>query len=512
MFSSFFKLSKYRKAFKSGVLIGLMLILGTVKAPLFAAQNNTELSTFQQVNVSFPNDEINLSGNLFLPVSGGNFPAVVILHGSGPDAGLEYKVYAEAFAKAGIAALVYDKRGSGKSGGDWRYRTIENLAGDALAGVRFLQTRSEINSQKVGFWAISQGGWPAVYAAARSKEIAFVVSISSGNGVSPTQQEMFHKDEMFKALGYSERARSSSLKFWRLAFDWLTLVAENKFPFPNNVMEGEVAPGRLGLNYDPIPDWEQVKQPVLLIYGEKDRLGPVNEYIARIKPALTRGGNQDFTFKIFPDASHTITTNKTGLEFDWDSDFAPGYLQLTTDWILSRTDKAVVKPEPNTPDEIVSSKDFTDPGRYGKLPWYGQAYPQLLSLILFPFIFLFGLIVFLFGFLQRKRVQSDTAVRLQYLLASVCLVNLLLLGDFYLFLATSVFPQGMSLMPSYSIPVWQRVLPLVGILSLILTVLSILQTALARREITKFRVSMLLAALVFIPWLYYWNLIGFVFF
>lgn len=506
----FFKSNKRWKTFNRGFLIGFGLVLCLLKTSISFAQSDSQTSVFKQVNVSFPNAEVNLNGNLFLPVSGDNFPAVVIIHGSGPNEGLEYKVYAEEFAKAGIAALVYDKRGSGKSGGDWRYRTLEQLSSDALAGIAFLKNRSEINPAKIGLWGISQGGWINAYSAARSTDVAFVVSVA-GNGVSPTQQEMFRKDNVYEQLGFSDRARDTALKFWKLIFDWLTLVVENKFPMPKGVLEPELSGAYLGLNYDSVPDWEKITQPVLLTNGEADQLSPRTEGFARIGGALKRAGNLDYTFITFPNASHTITTGKTGLEFDWDTDFAPGYFQTTTDWILSRTNQPDAAQPENQAAENEFSKDFADIGRYGRLPWYGQTYPQFVSLIFFPFIFFSGFISCLFGFFQRRRLQSNAARRLRYLLAAVCLANLFLLSGFYFFLATSVFPQGMSLMQSYSIPVWQRILPLIGVLSLILSILFMLQTIVVRKETSGFKVLMLLGALIFIPWLYYWNLIGFVF-
>ncbi len=91
--------------------------------------------------INFQNGDVQLSGTLFLPISHEKLPAVVILHGSGPDEGLDYKIYAEEFGKAGIATLVFDKRGSGKSSGDWRKRPFEFLAGDALPGVEALDDK-----------------------------------------------------------------------------------------------------------------------------------------------------------------------------------------------------------------------------------------------------------------------------------------------------------------------------------------------------------------------------------
>ncbi len=70
------------------------------------------------------------------------------------------------------------------------------MAKDALAAVSFLQTRAEINPEKVGLWGIIQGGWTVANAGARSKNVAFVISVA-GNGVTPAQQEIWHKDKIY---------------------------------------------------------------------------------------------------------------------------------------------------------------------------------------------------------------------------------------------------------------------------------------------------------------------------
>jgi acetyl esterase/lipase len=90
----------------------------------------------------------------------GSFPAVVMLHGSGADT---RDVFwrtgdAEVFLRAGLAVFIYDKRGTGESGGDWQAATIEDLAGDALAAVRLQRGRANIKADQVGIFGVSQGG------------------------------------------------------------------------------------------------------------------------------------------------------------------------------------------------------------------------------------------------------------------------------------------------------------------------------------------------------------------
>jgi dienelactone hydrolase len=469
---------------------------------VLAANLDAQNVGYKQEKVKFQSGDITLAGDLFTPLTDAKCPAVVILHGSGPDEGLGYRIYAEEFAKAGIATLVYDKRGAKDSGGDWRKRSFELMAGDALAAVEFLRNRAEIDPQKVGLWGISQGGWTVVYAAARSRDVAFVVSVA-GNGVSPTQQEMFHKDEMFKALGYSEKARETALKFWKLAFDWLVLLDEGAFPMPENAMESERSAASIGLNYNPLPDWENVAQPVLLIHGEKDNLSPHEQAISTITGALQKGGNKDFTFRVFPNASHTITTNKTGLEFDWEDNFAPDYFQFTTNWIKAKTNGETFNYTNPPSANYSTSADFEDSGRYGKLPWYGRTYPHLFLMIFFPVVFLTGSILRIIR-LFRVKDRKQNNVNLDGILS---LLNLFLAAGFFVFVATSVFPQGMSL-DSYSIPTWQRYLPLVGNLSLILTLFLIAQTIVNRKDISKWQMFLTGVNFIFVFWLYYWNFFG----
>lgn len=485
------------KKFKILIKCGFVATLA-----LFVSTSSLYGQKFNREDVKFQNEDIQLSGTLFLPDVLVKTPAVVILHGSGPDEGLGYKIYAEEFSKAGIATLVFDKRGSGKSGGDWQKRTFENMANDALAAVKYLQSRSEIDSQKVGVWGISQGGWTVAYAAARSKDIAFVVSIA-GNSLTPTQQEMYHKDEIFKALGYSEKAQDTALKFWKLAFDWLVLVDEDKFPLPNGVMNSERSAASIGLKYDPLPDWEKIKQPVLLIHGDKDKLSPHQEAIVRISESLKKGGNENVTIRVFQNASHTITTNKTGLEFDWEDNFAPDYFKFTTDWIKAKTNGESLNYMNPPLANFNISPEFQANGRYGKLPWFGQTYLQFILMLFFP-VFYVGCVLFWLSKIIRKNKKMFAKLTFGVL----SLLNLFLIVGFFAFIMQSIFPLGVDLKKSYTIPLWQKLLPLLGDLCLILVLIFLIQIGINKHKISFPYYLVALANVVFVIWLYYWNFLG----
>ena len=326
----------------------------------------------------------------------------------------------------------------------------------------------------------------------------------SGNGISPTQQEMFHKDEMFKAQGYSEKARDTALKFWKLVFDWLILLNEGKFPLPADSMQWERSGASIGLNYDSLPDWEKIKQPVLLIHGETDKLSPLNESISTISAALKKGGNDDLTFRVFSDASHTITTNKTGLEFDWEDNFVPDYFQFTTDWMKAKTDGIKFDYENPPLNNFKSSAKFQDSGRYGKLPFYGKTYPQLFLMIFFLVFFLSCVMFWIKSLLQHKDKEQVFDRNLR---GMISLLNLLIVFGFFFFIGTSILPQGMSL-ESYSIPTWQRFLPFAGNLSLILTAIFIVHIIVKRKKLSIWKIIFAIINIIFVFWLFYWNFVG----
>jgi uncharacterized protein len=91
-----------------------------------------------------------------------------------------------------------------------------------------------------------------------------------------------------------------------------------------------------GGHFNPLPRWEQVHVPVLLIYGEQDRNTPVAPSLAGITQALQKAGNADYTPIIIPGAAHNLTIQwHTGQPFFWWYG-APGYSNLLVAWVKLR--------------------------------------------------------------------------------------------------------------------------------------------------------------------------------
>ena len=197
---------------------------------------------------------------------------------------------AERFARAGIAALIYDKRGVGQSTGDWQKAGFEDLATDALAGIHFLQTLPEINRDKIGIFGHSQGGMLAPLVAARTP-LAFVIGSAAG-GIDPAQIEEYSIANSIGLAKLAQQDAADALSFVHAIVDIgyrgkpraeLDVIA-TRFkgrpwyfdpPPPENYIWAFMRSIEL---IRPEAARKHVKAPVLLLFGTQDeRVPPIKK-------------------------------------------------------------------------------------------------------------------------------------------------------------------------------------------------------------------------------------------
>lgn len=278
--------------------------------------------------VSFANGDVVLSGTLLRPHRNAKFPAVVITHGSSPHERSGYRAWGRRFVEAGIAALIYDKRGAGKSSGNTRAASMEDLADDAIAGLKYLKTRSDIDGTKIGVVGHSQGGWIAPLAATRSKDVAFVVA-SAAAAVTPAEQSIYHRAGVMRSEGISEAEIAKATNLREKLYDMnrkilagqpyetdrtaisqeLAANKESRWFSPAELppqLDGDVPPlGALRLLFfDPVQVWEKVNVPVLVVWGDKDVVVPVEKSRKIIERTQAKARNKQLATKIFPNVDH----------------------------------------------------------------------------------------------------------------------------------------------------------------------------------------------------------------
>ena len=149
---------------------------GSVKGTFALKRAATPSPPLRSRDAAFNDGAVKLSGELLMPESSGRHPAVLFLHGSGPEGRWASRYLARKFAEQGFVGLVYDKRSVGGSSGDWQSASFEDLADDAAAGVRFLAAQPEVDPTHIGVYGHSQGGTIAPLVAVRAGNLNFVIA------------------------------------------------------------------------------------------------------------------------------------------------------------------------------------------------------------------------------------------------------------------------------------------------------------------------------------------------
>jgi uncharacterized protein len=235
-------------------------------------------------DVTFDSEGITLRGTLYLPPH--PVAAVVLVHGSGQEKRMAE--FAARLASDGIAALTYDKRGVGASGGVYvgpevgtnnvDPANLDLLARDANAALRTLTGQLRVSLGKIGLLGFSQAGWVIPLAAAQNRSIKFMVMFS-GPMVTTLEQLRFQ----FHTAG--------DTNYWDTHDERVARkhVAEDPDRY-------RFAPT------DPRDALARAKIPGLWIYGEKDIQIPVGLCIERL--GVLKQAGKRFDHRLFPMLGH----------------------------------------------------------------------------------------------------------------------------------------------------------------------------------------------------------------
>jgi uncharacterized protein len=309
---------------------------------------------FIQEEIKARNGSIDLAGTLTLPAGDGPHPAVILIHGSGPEDRHYLEIWVHYFIEQEMAVLAYDKRGVGASTGDWKRSNFEDLAGDVEAMFSVLKKNRNVDAKRIGLWGVSQGGWIAPIVASRHDDVAFII-LHAGPAVTVAQQGLQHLEYELRARGLPMHEIQQALALQKLD-DQFTRTGKGWDQLQKEYGKALAAKGRLVeapepkdswfrtfyrgiIDFDPIPFWEKVHCPVLAFYGEMDWIVPPEENQRVLRKALEKAGNKDYRIVVLPMANHLFLQAETGTmaEFPSLKNFVPQYFSLMAEWITKRT-------------------------------------------------------------------------------------------------------------------------------------------------------------------------------
>jgi len=316
-------------------------------------------------------DNIKLGGSFTYPKEGKNFPAVVLITGSGWEDRDEtifnhkpFLVIADYLTRNGFAVLRFDDRGGGASTGDATKATTLDFVNDVSSAVEYLKTRKEVNQNKIGLIGHSEGGMIAPMVAVRRSDIAFIILLAgpglTGEEILLLQSELISKAEgvpteeieknlklsksIYAELRNSKDSEEANERVKKLLEAYIQNLSEKE---KNELGDTKAFIERQGkavsspwfryfLTSDPIPVLEKVKCPVLALNGEKDLQVPPKEDLAAIEKALKKGKNKKFKTLLLPGLNHLFQTAETGSPNEYgkiEETFSPTALKAISDWL-----------------------------------------------------------------------------------------------------------------------------------------------------------------------------------
>ena len=266
-------------------------------------QHPVEPYPYQTKEIAFQNEAANVrfAGTLAYPEGykeGDKVPVLIMVTGSGAENRDEevfdhkpFLVIADYLARHGVASLRFDDRGVGKSTGSMEGATTKDFAEDALAGIEMLRGLKQFS--KVGVLGHSEGGSVAFMLGAKQK-VDFIISMA-GVGAKGDTALTAQANRTYELMGVPMQVNVAQYR---------AQVAQLNSPWLNYF-----------LDYDPIPDIQGTRCPVLAINGDKDVQVVSSLNLKGIEMALPK--NKKNLVKEYPGLNHLFQHCTTGLPTEY---------------------------------------------------------------------------------------------------------------------------------------------------------------------------------------------------
>lgn len=301
----------------------------------------------QSEEIIFSNENIKLAGTLYKPGGKDPSPALVIVH---PASAAErtdpfYEHLKSELPQHGIAVLIFDRRGSGASDGNFETANFEDLAGDVISAVEYLQSRPDIDKNKIGLHGTSQGAWIAPIAAARKPDIAFIVAVSA-SGVSPADQMNYGVAFHLAQAGFEPTFVAKAIQLRNLVNEYFRghvsredaqaelsrfeneLWYEKAYLYLSSELPEDITQSKwhYEMDYEPLSVWKEVKQPTLFLFAQVDEWVPIDQSMLNYKNVTAH--LSDVTLQQIRGTDH-LMRNQMG-------EISEEYLAALIDWLTSR--------------------------------------------------------------------------------------------------------------------------------------------------------------------------------
>ena len=287
---------------------------------------------FAVTETTFAGRDVSLAGRLILPEGKGRVSIVVLVHGAENSSARETYALQRLLPAEGVGVFVYDKRGTGGSGGKYS-QDFDLLADDAVAAMREARRLAGPRAGRVGYQGGSQGGWVVPMAAARAPVDFAIVSFGLAVSVIDEDQQQVElemrtkghtPEDIKKALEVADAAETliaSGFRDGYARFDALRAKYRNEpwfkdlhgnftwlvLPHTDAELQAMAKDYDWGTpwRYDPMPTLRASTTPQLWVLGEADFEAPSAETSKRLRGLIAEG--RPITLALYPGAEHGMT-------------------------------------------------------------------------------------------------------------------------------------------------------------------------------------------------------------
>jgi dienelactone hydrolase len=247
------------------------------------------MAAHRREEIEFESGEGRCCGWLYRVDADGPAPCVVMAHGFGARKEARLDAFAERFADAGFAALVFDYRHFGDSTGSPRQLIdIDRQHEDWQAAVAHARDLEGIDPDRIALWGTSFSGGHVIWVAARDQRVAAVVAqVPNASGPATLRSAGPRRLARLTAAGIRDAVGSRFGRVHRMPIVGPpgTLAAmtgddaATAYPgmYPQGFEPDNSVPARILLpfgSYRPGGEAKRVRCPLLVIVAESDTITP----------------------------------------------------------------------------------------------------------------------------------------------------------------------------------------------------------------------------------------------
>jgi dienelactone hydrolase len=327
---------------RTGKLAGLLFRPPTAPSAPYATPAYATPASYTEQEVTVGSGEWPLPATLTMPTGAGPFPALVLVHGSGPNDRDEtigpnkpFKDLALGLASRGIAVLRYDKRTKvypARLSAAKELTVKEEVIDDAIEAVKTVRAQPRIDAARVFVLGHSLGGMLIPRIAHADPSLAGVIVMAGA--ARPLEQAILDQTRyLAMADGTITPAEQTQID------NAEKLVATVKALTPEDAKSGTIISGAPASywfdlrGYDPPTAAKELTQPMLVLQGERDYQVTMDEF-GRWKSALA--GKPNVTFHSYAALNHlfVVGTGKSlPAEYEIGGHVDEAVVRDIADWI-----------------------------------------------------------------------------------------------------------------------------------------------------------------------------------